>query len=321
MMKGDEHDSDELLRNRAKDWVVHLATGDATQADLDEVRRWCARSPRHAAAYAQVCRLWGMLETPLLEAQRHGLGFSGRARPMGRRAFIGGAVAASAAVVAGGLLIRPPLDLWPSLTELGSDYRTGVGEQRKLALGGDVLIEMNTRTSLNIREVDGDKRDIELVAGEAAVSAQSGVVTVRAAAGAVSAANAQFTLRFDRSEVRVTCLNGTVDVGVRGRSVGLNAGKQLAYADDIGAATAANPDVSAGWRDGVLVFENELLSHVIDEVNRYRPGHIVLLNAEIGRRRVSARFKLSRLDMVITQFHEVFGAKVRSLGGGLVMLS
>ncbi len=146
-------------------------------------------------------------------------------------------------------------------------------------------------------------------------------MTLRAAAGTVAATSAQFTVRCDRSEVRVTCLGGAIEVGVHGERVGLGAGQQLAYSGAIGAATAANLDVSAGWRSGVLVFENELLSHVIDEVNRYRPGHIVLLNAEIGKRRVSARFKLSRLDMVITQFQEVFGAKVRSLGGGLVMLS
>ena len=49
------------------------------------------------------------------------------------------------------LALKPPLGLWPSLSELGADYRTGTGEQRTIAFAGDVQIALNTQTSLTIR--------------------------------------------------------------------------------------------------------------------------------------------------------------------------
>ena len=62
--------------------------------------------------------------------------------------------------------MRPPLDLWPSLADLASDYRTGTGERRNVDIGG-VSVELNTRSSLNVLPVDGSIRRFELVAGEA----------------------------------------------------------------------------------------------------------------------------------------------------------
>jgi len=147
-------------------------------------------------------------------------------------------------------------------------------------------------------------------------------VMVHAAAGRISATDAQFTVRCDGLDVRVSCLSGFVDVDYQGHAATVRARQQVAYAaHDLGRVVAVEPEIVAGWRDGLLIFQNERLLRVIDEVNRYRSGRIVLINAELGERRISARFKLARLDAVLTQFQEVFGAKATSLGGGFVLLS
>jgi transmembrane sensor len=323
MTMDDQSNPDEALRRQAKDWVVHVATGEATQADLQALERWCVQSPLHAEAYAQACRLWGMLGSPL-EAVACSKDPCSVARPptMGRRAFLGGAVAATAAVTAGVMVVRPPLDLWPSFNELVADYRTGVGEQRKIALAERASIEMNTRTSLNFRESSADTDSIELIAGEAAVATGSRPVVVRAADARISATNAQFTVRCDGPDVRVSCLNGLVDVGCQGQAATVRAQQQVIFAaHDLGPVVKVDPEIVAGWRAGLLIFQDEPLSHVIEEVNRYRSGRIVLMNAELGERRISARFKLARLDAVLIQFQQVFGAKVTSLAGGFVLLS
>jgi transmembrane sensor len=119
----------------------------------------------------------------------------------------------------------------------------------------------------------------------------------------------------------VTCLRGRVHVALGGQSADLSAPDQLSYGSaGIGPARTANPQVAAGWRDGVLVFDNECVSSVVDEVNRYRHGRIVLTNAALGERRVTARVKLSGLDAVLTQLHDVLGARVTPLAGGFVLL-
>ena len=317
----------EALRRQAKDWVVHLSTGKVTEADLRALERWRAESPLHAQAYAQACQLWGMLGSPLQTAayaadKAATIRIPVIRRQIGRRAFLGGTLAASAAAVAGIMVARPPLELWPALSELAADYRTGTGEQRKIELADRVSIDLNTRTSLNIRERTETADNFELIAGEAAVSAGQRPVVVHAAAGQVAASNAQFTVRCDGPEVRVACLAGTIEVGFRGRMATLRPREQIVYAArDLGPIAAVVPEVVAAWRDGLLIFQDEPLTRVIEEVNRYRAGRIILMNAALGQRRVSARFKLDRLDAVLTQFQQVFGAKATPIGGGLVVLT
>jgi transmembrane sensor len=71
----------------------------------------------------------------------------------------------------------------------------------------------------------------------------------------------------------------------------------------------------------MLIFHDRLLSDVVDEVNRYRPGRIVIMNAELGRRVVNGTFYMGRLDDFIDQVQQLFGARVRSLPAGLILLS
>ena len=63
------------------------------------------------------------------------------------------------------------------------------------------------------------------------------------------------------------------------------------------------------------------LAEVIAEINRYRPGRIVVWNADLGRRPINARFRVSNVDDILALAQRAFGAKVTTLPGGLVLLS
>jgi ferric-dicitrate binding protein FerR (iron transport regulator) len=60
---------------------------------------------------------------------------------------------------------------------------------------------------------------------------------------------------------------------------------------------------------------------MLAEVNRYWQGRIILLNADLGQRRVTARIELARVSEVIAYVRSVLGAQVRELPGGVVLLS
>jgi transmembrane sensor len=317
-----QDDDDRALRDQAKDWVLQLTTGAATQHDLRALAEWRAISSAHEIAFAEACRLWQALGTPLAVAAGQPQADPMPARhwrPIGRRAFLGGAAAASVAVIAG-TAVRPPLGLWPSVMELAADHHTGIGEQRRIELADKASIEMNTRTSLNIRNVAD--ADIELWAGEAAVTLGPQRVVLAAAGGRTTGSGAEFIIRCDGSSVRITCLHGRVYVAHAGQSAELSAPDQLTYDPaGLGPPRAVDPQAAAGWRGGVLVFDNERVSDVVDEVNRYRHGRIVLTNTSLGARRVTARVRLSRLDAILAQLQDGLGAKVTQLAGGFVLLS
>ncbi len=320
--EGEPADEPATLRHQAKDWVVHMATGPVTQADMQALTQWRSRSRQHEEAFEQARSLWWALGKPLESSAAAGIALTDRGRGGGlnRRALLGGALVTSAAVT-GAVLLWPPFDLWPSIAEMGAEYRTGAGEQRAISFPDHASIELNTRTALNIYR-DAHTKSIEMIVGEAAVTAGEKPLTVFASGGRASAVNSQFIVRCDSTGVRVTCVAGKVDVAYGGQTRAVQPGQQVLYHEDvIRPAVVINSDTIMAWRNGLLVFDNERLSHVIDEINRYRSARIILMNEALGERRITARFRIARLEAVLTQFQSVFGAKVTALPGGFVVLT
>ncbi|MGF6347142.1 FecR family protein [Variovorax sp. W2I14] len=313
------------LQREAGAWVVRLGSQQATEDDAQAFKRWCAQSRAHADAFVRAREVWQAMAPAALrvrqDERRHGEQ-KRDARPSlaGRRAFLGGAVAASVAYLA----VRPPLQLWPSVIEWGADYRTATGEQREVAMADGVVLQMNTQTRVNVRPGSDSGEGIELLAGEAEIAAQSPVsarVTVSAADGVVSAVRARFNIRHTDGEVCVTCLAGEVEVARGAQRVALDEGRQLRYgAAGMGAAVPVDTGPVTAWRRRLLVFEQVPLAEVVAEVNRYRHGRLILTSEALGRSLVQASFSIDRLDDVASLVREAYGAEVTQLPGGIVLL-
>jgi len=102
----------------------------------------------------------------------------------------------------------------------------------------------------------------------------------------------------------------------------LQANQQTIYNNESisGIAGVDAVDASA-WRKGELVFNQTPLAQVVDEINRYRPGRVVLL-ATAGRDRpVVGRFRIAILDEALLQIQHAFGLNARLLPAGVLVLS
>jgi transmembrane sensor len=309
------------VQQEALDWLRRLTSGEVTRADLDAFERWRAGSPERRRALAEANLLWDMLGKVAREADARALNRSFFARPVGRRVVLAGATAASLAY----LLARPPLHLWPAATELTAAYRTATGERRQVEIEAGITVEMDTQTSLTAPVAAGQLYSLELISGQLAVSVQALAdrsVVITAAGGQVQADAANFDVRRDGSSVCVTCADGAVRVAYRSTTATLGPRQRVTYdSRGLGSATAVDLAVVTAWQRGLLVFRDEPLAKVVEEVNRYRPGRIILINNALGERKVVAGFRLDQIDDVVKYIEEVFGAKVRSLPGGVVLLS
>lgn len=300
--------------------------GGATSSDVVALNRWREASPEHNQAFAEAALLWEVLgdaaavaleSNPALAATAA----SGRHRRLGRRAFIfgGGALAAS---LAGLAVVHPPLGLWPSFTELRADYRTRRGEQRRIVVAERASLELNTQTSIDFRPTAAGGTTIELISGEAVATFDSpSNIVVKAGAGRAGASRGTFNIRKDGRTVCVTCIEGEVDVRVIQGGVSLRGGQQVSY-DEAGLdpIVATDPEVVAAWRQGLLIFREAPLARLVDEVNRYRSGKIVLLDSRLAQRRVVATFRLDRIDDAVTFVRQVMNVPARFLPGGIVLL-
>ncbi len=60
---------------------------------------------------------------------------------------------------------------------------------------------------------------------------------------------------------------------------------------------------------------------MVDEINRYRPGRLVLMADGMRSQTLSARFKLAHLDVALLQIQRAFNLTARSLPAGVLVLS
>lgn len=323
----------ETLLNEARGWAIRLRSGEVSQIDVDAFTRWRAQSPAHRGALAEANAQWDVLRLVarnVAAQQRRAVlapDFASANSRLSRRAWLGGAMAASIGGAAY-LVARPPLELWPSLSELAADYRTDIGERRQIALADTVSIEMNTRTSLAVTAAGAQTRQVELIAGEIAVAtgleaaSSSEPFAVIAGSGRTSAVRARFDLRHEGQNVSVVCVEGEVKVECQDETATLRAGQRIAYGRrGLSDIAATDGRVVEAWRRGLLVFDNQPLSQVIPEINRYRRGRIVLMNDDVGRLPLDATFRIDRIDEVVPKIVHIFALKARTLPGGLVLLS
>jgi len=319
-------------RSEAQAWLLHLTSGQATPADAEAFRLWLARSEEHERAFVEARLLWdglGAAANSRRQREAHGT----RRQPqrivrgprMSRRAFLGGVLTASAAAVCF-LSLNPPGHLWPALGELTADYRTATGEQRQVDIAPGVTVQMNTQTTINMRKTASGHVAMELVSGEAQILTDAQLIhpfTVFAGAGSVRvAAASQCNVRCTGPQVQVICLGGETSLDCGDEHVAVQVAHEVNYGTrGVREAIAVDPQNAVAWRQRVLVFDNQPLAQVVDEINRYRPGRIVLMDKQLAARKVHARFMLNQLTDVAALIHDAYGANVTSLPGGIVLLS
>lgn len=314
------------LHEQAWNWLRLLASGDAREVDAQRLRRWVQSSPAHRAAYSEVKQRWDALQAPareLLRAQPQAVALAQRrAPPGGRRALLGAAMGAAA--VAGMAVVHPPLGLWPTPGEWSADERTAAGEQRTLALSDGGHVTLNTRTSARRQTDGGQLVGLDLIAGEAAVDLRGAgrAFAVVAGVGRSLVESGRLEVRHLQGKVCVTCLEGAVRVEHPAGTVQLQAGQQTVYgASAVGGVARIDTEMVSAWRQGMLVFHQTRLADALEEINRYRPGRVLLMNDAARNKPVSGRFATASLDLALWQLQEAFGLRARSLPGGLLVLS
>ncbi|MGJ7543778.1 FecR family protein [Variovorax sp. LT1R16] len=323
--------SDELQLQAAA-WLRRLTSGDVRPRDAQAFQQWKRISPAHQAAFEEVKRRWQVMKPALGELlrtdpssaalHRRTLARAGMNAGAGRRAFVGAAVGAAA--VAGVAVMRPPLGLWPSAGEWAADYRTATGEQQTLAFTEHVSVMLNTRTSIRRELKEHRTTGLQLVAGEVAIDLQNSdlAFVVAAGAGRSTFGSGRLEVRDIEGNVCVTCIDGVVRVEHPSGTRALHSGQQVIYdAAGIGRVTQTDPDNVSAWRKGELVFKDVPLGRVIDEINRYRSGRVMLANSSAGKSAVSGRFYVESLDTALSQLQHSFNLKARWLPAGVVILS
>jgi transmembrane sensor len=210
-----------------------------------------------------------------------------------RRTVLKRAVGAVALVPTAWLISRQlPLDVWRA------DLRTATGEGKKVQLADGSSLQLNTASAVDI---DLKNRRLTLVEGEIALNVPGiSPLTIQTHFGQVVVSQSEVCVRQGQAGCKVSVLKGAVQLQpLRGPVFSLRAGQQVSL-QAMGAGRLEPFDVLApGWRDGVLMAQNQPLGDFLRELSTYRPG-LLRWEPELESLRVTGSFRLEDTDRILT---------------------
>lgn len=286
----------ERVVEEAARWFALMQGGEPGSADREALRAWIAADPRHGRAYADMERLWkGMAGMPGLR--------DGHRTRMSRRRLAG--LAAVAGLGAAGWLVH--------LRANAPDVSTGTGERRRLRLPDGSTADLAARTVLSLA-FDDRRRTVVLHGGQAffTVASEPGrPFVVEAAGGRTTALGTAFGIDCLGGETRVAVTHHAVEVTSGAVSLRLAAGSAVSYGGGgMGAAVPMDPDADLSWREGRLVFTEAPLARVVEALNRWRRGHIMVLGSGLAARPITMIADVERTDRIVAQLAQAVPMRV-----------
>ncbi|WP_414154831.1 FecR family protein [Pseudomonas sp. BNK-43-a] len=296
-------------------------------AEGAEFKRWLLADPAHRAAYAAAQTLWQQSEAPaarLAAEEREGLEHYLQAmrRPKARWGRRGGALAAAACLVlALGSLAGWQPQYW--LQDLRADYRSDE-HVRQVTLADQSRLTLDANSAVVV-DFDHGERRVRLLRGAAffEVTHTGAPFLVDAAGGEVRVLGTQFEVRGQGDGAQVTVRSGRVAVtpitGAVARE--LTANQQLDYAQGVaGAISAVDSESRLAWRQGWLNYYQVPLAQVVEDLGRYYPGRILLLDEALAQRKVSGSFPVEEPMLALASLGKVMGFVPQTLFGRVTVV-
>jgi len=315
------------LHEEALAWLVRLHSGHASESDRHAFQAWRTHSTAHRLAAQEAEILWRNLGE--LGSSRRPLDFPTAPVPRrSRQASILRAIWATAACILLVIGWFAPEQLVGWFTNALADHHTGVGQQQVVTLQDGSRIHLNSDSTVNVTYTDRE-RTVRLLKGEAAFTVspdarrpflvQSGDLRSRALGTA-------FVVRLHQDAVTVTVTEHAVHLstasGNDSSPLVLREGEQASYTTTAGLSPArpVDPRLIAAWQRGKLIVETTPLAEVVDELNRYRSGRIMIVNPTLRPLKVTGLFDISDPDAALRMIEDTLRIHHTALTSYLILL-
>ena len=328
----------EEQREAFADWLltspVHVGEYLRISALREELAGTLARHPDWVHALldgtdANVVELPQAVETPVSKAS---------SRPhRRRRATVASIAAAMATLAMAGwlgyaILTDAPVDR--------TTIATALGEQRSILLSDGSTLELNTETEVRIR-MSEYARDIDLLRGELLVNvAKDPARPFRVVSDGVvaQAIGTRFNVYKRDGDTVVTVIEGRVAVNQAPTApstnqgageiatiepVELTAGLQIAVANKLPTTPPVeltpepvNLAKATAWTERRLVFDDEPLSAIVAEFNRYNRARLIISDEQLNDKRLSGVFDANDPDEFIALLQSLERIDIRQSAEG-----
>ncbi|MDH5835347.1 FecR family protein [Luteimonas kalidii] len=286
-------------RNQAERWFMRMQMGNCTSADRAACARWRLEDPAHAAAYAEVERVFQLAKRAGEDPRLRAAARLARER-LQRKRRRGGVLRWTLSLASAAVLVLALGIGWRSWNppQPEEHYATAVGERRTLTLDDGSVALLDTDSSLAVR-YSRLRREVVLERGQAQFTVASQPkrpFLVHTGLGTVRAVGTEFQVRRRSSGVEVMLIKGVVEISAATgddapRVATLAPGEQLDF-DAAGRwdKRSFDPESAKSWTEGQLVFRSRPLAEVAAEMNRYNTVKIRLGQPALDELKISGQF-------------------------------
>lgn len=320
----------DLAREEAALWVVRIKDGLSPDQEK-ELEAWLRKHRDHGPALVEIATAWDELDlveqlSPPLHAKDSAL----KRRPAAHSMLAYAAIVALC-VLAGWFGFQNPIriDAYEHEARLENPrlvFDTAIGEQSKVAFPDGSNASLNTNSRISV-EFSGAERRVVLHRGEAHFAVKrdykrpfvvlAGGITIRALGTAFNVSLA------DINEPEVVVTEGKVAVysgreenevlpltGKVREEIELSAGEMVRFRE-AGQSVSTVDRKSLGnrmaWTSGMMVFVDEPLEKVIEELGRYTETKLVIGDPGLTKISVAGYFRVGDVDALLFALAENFG--------------
>lgn len=348
------------VAEEAARWFMANRDGPLPPAQAQAFMQWLRASPQHVAEYMEVAAIAqcapaaaaqdpAALEDVLAEMGAAdkvvALPSAGATPPIdptgsgdAQRAFRGRrsrSVAAWLTGLAAMLVLAVGMLMWSVGQADVRSYATAHGQQATWTLPDGTELRLNSESAVTIR-FDRTKRQVNVVHGQALfdiAQQPSRPFEVRAGAYLIEDIGTVFDVYRQAGETTVTVVEGQVHIwnrpdgelqrGAQQRPLAdLRSGQRarISASGVVLADSAVDPNKALAWTREEIAFEDEALTEVVTEFNRYSRVQVRVGDASIGDLKVSGTFGIRDEDTFHAFLDSLPGARTAVTADGVTVL-
>jgi len=286
------------VAEQAVHWLLEMQQGQLSPRQQQAWQQWIDAHSEHRRAWEHIQRVNSRLRglsSPLAHAALNAPKSGSRRQALKLLLILG-----AGSAVTWGMREHNPL---PSLL---ADYRSPIGQRRKISLGADGQLQLNTASAADVR---GDGL-IRLLEGEMLLTATQSF-DVQTAQGVLKTQGARINVRQFADRTQIALFEGRVELNAQGRApMLLPVARQLSFSTT-GVSVAKPLDANSGaWADGMLVAAHMRLGDFLDELGRYRRGQLHC-DAKVADLLISGTYPLDDSERILDLLEISLPVKVR----------
>lgn len=296
------------VAEQAVHWLVELQEGRPDPQHQAAWQRWLEADAEHRRAWEHIQQVNQRLRgvpAPLAHATLKAPPSAARRRALKALLLLGVASAT-------GLGLRQQQLLPPLL----ADYRSPFGERRQMPLDDGSQIHLNSASAVDIAFTQ-ERRLVHLLEGEILLrlAPDPRPLYITTAQGVVIAQQGRLDVRQLHGRTQVAVLEGAASLSPqaqRGYPLRLAAGLQASFDSATCSPPVATDANTGAWVDGMLIATQMRLGDFIDELGRYRRGHLQC-DPRLADLRISGSYPLNDTDRILQMLEVALPLRVKRI--------